>query len=86
MVTTIRRMHEPFIKTNQKISRTYHQRYPVCRLSAKAEHDGVHSRRGYTADKEVEDIEGNEVSPYGQKLHKCEGTASEKTNKGHSDK
>jgi hypothetical protein len=55
-------------------------------LSAKAEHNGVHSRSGYTADKKVEDIEGNEVSPYGQKLQKCEGTASEKANKDHFNK
>ena len=80
-------MNACLYKTNKKTSsRTYHQRYPVWRLSAKAEHNGVHSRSGYTADKKVEDIEGNEVSPYGQKLQKCEGTASEKANKDHFNK
>jgi len=55
-------------------------------LSAKAKHDCVHSRSWYTADEEVDDIEGNEVSPYGQELDKCEGTESEKTSKDQSDK
>jgi hypothetical protein len=55
-------------------------------LSAKAKHDGVHSRSWYTADKEVDGIEGDEVPPYGQKLHKCEGTASKRAGKNHSGK
>lgn len=80
-------MHVALYRTKQKTyTAAYHQCYPVGRLLAKAKHDGVHSRSWYTADKEVDDIEGNEVSPYGQKLHKCEGTASEKTGKDHSDR
>jgi hypothetical protein len=33
----------------------------------------------YTADKNVNGIEGNAVSPYGQKLNECKRTAREKT-------
>jgi hypothetical protein len=75
----------PYINQAKVCNNTYHQRYPVCRLPAKAEHDGVHSRRRYTADQEVNDIEGNAVSPYGQKLNKCKRTASEKQNTSKDD-
>jgi hypothetical protein len=56
-------------------SSTYQHCYPVQRLSAKAEHDSVHPSRWYAADAEIYDVESSKVSPYRQKLQKCERTA-----------